>query len=985
MKSKPKPSVLLVIALLVISPAAFTQWSDTKNKFTDSLHMPVSQAPLQQENSIIVRSYPDSGYFVIWQDSRNSATHRRDIYAQKYDKNGVALWAQDGIPVAPSTNDDHFLFPFNGNYRNYSVAATDSAGGFYMTWINDSLNQYTWRRIFVQNILSDGSRLIPGDGFLVAGIPAGSNYDWNAPQLIADGRKGFYLSYLKHESFGQQVYAYNYKKENGTFVNNGGGYLNEYGRMQQNLGPCGLYTTTTMQATQVYDYHIWPDGQGGCNVVMNLDLPAQGRAVAFNRLVRAKKNSQSQVYRRTTDVGNCNLITTDYAEDDVTVLHKFTMYTWTQTCSVIGPPPVAYSQLNTVVENAGQGFLILDIGGYDYQYVKGLTMPTDGNVNIDVVAFVTRSLVNGNTLTPFTTKVFSRPVEIYDSIPYELASNLTNCYTAIRTSPEGKVLNKFNNFNDTLLGEGAFYYYDFSMAGANNTIYATAIMFTALTNERPVYLQQLKLERMSADSFALNFNTPSQTGVLIGKEVSTGAQSNSISYDDPMVFTDHQGNGVFMIREYYRFVRVSPIRNNTQLAWGAMGKPLGTGIYGTASYRPEAAFLVMDPYNGTGLVSWQDERYYPLNSTGIYMRHLDSLLVEGYTPPNKPTAAFWPGVTFALPSVLYGTSNQWSVIDAYSSVTSTYHPVAEILDNANLGTVEVTAYTHNSTSFSPIRTHNGTPYLNRNYTIKTQNNPPGAVISLRLYFTTAEFDTLRNADPSITNPGMLAVIKQAHNVSAAPATYTPVAGEEIIVPKSWAAVPGGYYIELDLSGFSNFFIVKNENALPVTWMNIYAQWQSDAQAKVSWQVADEVNVEKYIVQHSKDGNTFTNVCTIAATGGTNYSCVVAGQNNAKNYYRVQEIDLDGQTTYSKVVVLSGNIGDNLITLYPNPAVRQLNIQSNIDIRQMMIVDAHGRTRFLYRGQNRITTIDVSKYSKGIYTLLMIDNNGTKHYRKFVVK
>jgi hypothetical protein len=979
MKSNFTP-VFLICLLVLIGPAAFTQWSDTKNQFADSLHMPVCQAADVQQNSLLLRSYPDSGYFVIWQDSRNQATNRLDIYAQKYDKNGNALWALNGVPIASGANDQHYTYAANVNYRNYSIAATDSAGGFYFTYIDDSVNNYTWRRIMAQNILSDGSQLIPG-GFVVAQTPSGQNYDFSTPQLIADDRGGFYVSYLKIILGGNELYAHNYKKQNATLVHNGGGWLNEYGRESQSLGPCGIINAVTKYSTTVNDYFIWPDGQGGCNVVMNIGLVGDVDVIGFNRLVRVKKDCKTVVYRRTTDIADCDPYYSDYTKDEVVVLHKYRMFSDVVTCGTPGPPPVFYTQTSFYIENGGLGFLILASGGHDYYYVKGATLSTPGNINADVIAFNQRNLVNFS-VTPIVTRAISRAIEKYDSIPYELCSN-DFCYTALRTSPEGKVLNRLDNINDTILSKGALDYYNFSIAASADKFFATARLWPGISSERTVYLQQLKLIQAGADSFSLHYNTPSKSGVVIGQDISTGFGSNSISYDDPVIATDNLGNGVFYIRDYYRHTRVSPIINGYELAWGAMGKPTGTGIASNLyPYRPEFPYVLMDPLNGTGLITWQDDRTPPTTFSNIYVRHLDSLNVAGHFPPNKPVAQLYSGGTFGSPAAFLGSSKQYSVIEAYNSTTGKFSPVVEVLDNYNLGVVEAVTYSHTGA----IRMHNGKPYLNRNFTIKVQNNPAGAAtINLRLYFTAAEFDALQAADPSITNPGLLAVVKQGNNTTAVPSTYTPVAGEEIVVPKSWSPVPGGYYIEIEVTSFSNFFVFKNENALPVTWVNVYAQWHNNSQAKVSWQIADEVNVEKYVVQHSIDGSSFTVVCTVNASNSTLYNCIVPGHSNATNYYRVKEVDKDGFASYSKVVLLTGNPADNLITLFPNPASKVLNIQTTIDTRQMTVIDAQGRNLYTWRGQNRTITIDVTRYAKGIYTLMITDNKGIRHYTKFMVE
>ncbi len=68
---------------------AHAQWSNTTNQFYDSLHMPVCTAGKDQAKSIVVKSYPDSGYFLIWEDIRTNNVI--GIYAQKFDKNGNRL------------------------------------------------------------------------------------------------------------------------------------------------------------------------------------------------------------------------------------------------------------------------------------------------------------------------------------------------------------------------------------------------------------------------------------------------------------------------------------------------------------------------------------------------------------------------------------------------------------------------------------------------------------------------------------------------------------------------------------------------------------------------------------------------------------------------------------------------------------------------------------------------------------------------------
>jgi hypothetical protein len=82
---------------------------------------------------------------------------------------------------------------------------------------------------------------------------------------------------------------------------------------------------------------------------------------------------------------------------------------------------------------------------------------------------------------------------------------------------------------------------------------------------------------------------------------------------------------------------------------------------------------------------------------------------------------------------------------------------------------------------------------------------------MKLYFSKEDFDALKGTDNAVLDPGYLMAIRQPNtSVSInAPATYTPVAGEEILPADFWDSVGGGgYAIEVNATGFGNFFIKK---------------------------------------------------------------------------------------------------------------------------------------------------------------------------------
>lgn len=793
---------LIILVVLSIAVSASAQWSNTTNQFYDSLHTPVSNVIGVQKNPIILNSYPDGGYFVIWEDERNLATTKQDIYAQKYDAAGNALWAANGVPVANGPNAQRYAFSSNQDYRNRSYAATDSAGGFYIGYVDDSVNNYSWERIAVQHIRSNGTGVFPGAGSIIETTPAGSSFTYSVPLLTADGNKGFYLSFSKNLPGENQIYVFDFRDENGTLKYYGGGRVNDNGIQRSELSPCGVRYYIDYPSVSVQDYNIWYDGQGGCNIIMamNGNGAGQGKMLAYNRIWRARKDSRVKTYFRNSSGAACPRYT-DYKKDEVYRLYTFSMDQIVTTCGTVDGQTV---YVVTSYYLRSNGYQLIDIGGYDYNFPKGITVSTNGNINVDLLAVTRRSYAN-NTVSPFTVQGYVYKTEKYDSVPFQRAS-FTNPDIGFNPTPPA-TSNELNFFRDTLLGVSD-YFVDFSLSAGGNEIYAAALMGSF--GSRTVRLQHLQVLAQTADSYAINYKTAFKYGAVIGKEISTGFSGNNITYDFPLVTVNNNGNAMFYIREYYRSARVSPVYNDAQLIWGAMGKPIGTGLYNGNYYNLEQPVAAIDQ-SGRGLIAWRDNRTLP-GATGenIFMRHLDSLDYFIHTPPNKPVKLVPNpyGGSAANPVYLAGSSKTWSTLDVASTINyvQTTGPLAEIKDDYSLGTVTAVIYQNTGAT----RLYNNVPYLSRNYNIKTETLPagPNLTIGLRLFFTDEEFLALKLADNAIQTPGDLIAIRQPATTTDAPTVYAPVAGEQVVSPTAWKTVPGGYYIELNGYGFGNFFIQK---------------------------------------------------------------------------------------------------------------------------------------------------------------------------------
>ncbi len=148
--------------------------------------------------------------------------------------------------------------------------------------------------------------------------------------------------------------------------------------------------------------------------------------------------------------------------------------------------------------------------------------------------------------------------------------------------------------------------------------------------------------------------------------------------------------------------------------------------------------------------------------------------------------------------------------------------------------------------------------------------------------------------------------------------------------------------------FGSFSVGLVNSTLPVKFASISAKVVNST-AKVSWQVATEVSVAKYIIESSKDGLNFTEKGFVAATGNYNYSFVDVTPFGGDNYYRVYSVDISGAITYSSLVKISlANVSvASKVSIYPNPIVdRTINIGLNnlpVAAYTLQVIDGFGKT------------------------------------------
>lgn len=146
--------------------------------------------------------------------------------------------------------------------------------------------------------------------------------------------------------------------------------------------------------------------------------------------------------------------------------------------------------------------------------------------------------------------------------------------------------------------------------------------------------------------------------------------------------------------------------------------------------------------------------------------------------------------------------------------------------------------------------------------------------------------------------------------------------------------------------FDNF-IVTAESPLPVELAYFKAK---AAQKNISliWQTASELNSDLFQIQRSPDGRTFQSIGEVAAAGFSTQTLDYQFTDTAPlpgiNYYRLQQYDFDGTSSFSPVITVEYAPAGN-VTVFPNPARDRLHLafgEETTEVAVAYLFDALGR-------------------------------------------
>ena len=178
------------------------------------------------------------------------------------------------------------------------------------------------------------------------------------------------------------------------------------------------------------------------------------------------------------------------------------------------------------------------------------------------------------------------------------------------------------------------------------------------------------------------------------------------------------------------------------------------------------------------------------------------------------------------------------------------------------------------------------------------------------------------------------------------------------------------------------------STLPLTWVSFTANHLGGYKVLTSWETNNEINTASFNVQHSTDGINWTTIGTVNAAGnGTRYAQYSFEHKTAadgRNFYRIQQIDVDGMSSFSRTQLVIIHRSADLV-IFPNPVVGKLNLQLPASTRALVRVYSNkGELLKEQTVTGNAAAVDVTNLTPGVYHV-KVEQGGMIFNRTFIRK
>ncbi len=243
------------------------------------------------------------GAIITWEDRRNANYH---IYAQRVDSTGNTLWTSNGVAICTATGS-----------QNFPVIVSDVSGGAVIIWY-DSRNGN--QNIYAQRVNSMGSALWTTNGVALCTL---AGRQWS-PALVSDVSDGAIITWYDYRNGRPNIYAQRVDftgntlwTPNGIAICTAGGYGQSYPTIaSDNAGGAIITWMNQRNGLDIYAQRVnsmgstlWtPNGVAICTAANDQDYPtivSDGTGGAIIAWQDDRSNVYGNIYaQRVNSTGN---------------------------------------------------------------------------------------------------------------------------------------------------------------------------------------------------------------------------------------------------------------------------------------------------------------------------------------------------------------------------------------------------------------------------------------------------------------------------------------------------------------------------------------------------------------------------------------------------------------------------------------------------------------------------------------------------------
>ena len=197
------------------------------------------------------------------------------------------------------------------------------------------------------------------------------------------------------------------------------------------------------------------------------------------------------------------------------------------------------------------------------------------------------------------------------------------------------------------------------------------------------------------------------------------------------------------------------------------------------------------------------------------------------------------------------------------------------------------------------------------------------------------------------------------------------------------------YTEIHSTNLFTFGSLYGINPLPIELLSFSGTGSGKGNI-LNWVTASEKNNRYFNIQRSVDGNQFTTLGQVNGKGNSNtlthYTYFDSLLSNSLIYYRLKQVDTDGDYTYSSIIKIElVNTEGRELIVYPNPAYADIHILTDPVVASISIYNVLGK-----KLMEEISTPDVHEHLfkpdvDGIYFIRAITRDGRIITKKLIKK